>query len=329
MEYVHHCVFCGWSRAASSPTMLAPRCKRCGCTLRAVTAEEWSRTGGTPPEDAAPAARSHDVTAMFAALVAVPVLLPVLGVDVGDITFVIPFALLLFATARAAVAARRVVERRGMWSALTLAAGSAAASSALAVATAVVGSSSRLAFYTGSAGSLLLVLGMTLWGRRVLDGVRMERLVDALLLGCVVSAAAIWFVAIPGFSHGGPVLTGVFLVDLVALLVAALATVGRSGSRHRRVGWWLTATCAGAMLGDALVALESGSLVADGLPTALLWGAAAYCLAVAAEVDVPKLEDAEEADLAGGGRELVSARRLAPLAAVGVLVACVLLATPL
>ena len=34
------------------------------------------------------------------------------------------------------------------------------------------------------------------------------------------------------------------------------------------------------------------------------------------------------ADLAGGGRELVSPRRLAPLAVVGVLVACALLATP-
>ena len=34
-------------------------------------------------------------------------------------------------------------------------------------------------------------------------------------------------------------------------------------------------------------------------------------------------------DLAGGRRELLSPRRLAPLAAVGVVVACVLLAVPL
>jgi hypothetical protein len=248
MEYVHHCVFCGWSRAASSPTLLAPSCARCGCTLRAATAQEWSRTGGALPEESRPTPRGHDVTAMFAALLTIPVLLPVLGVDVGDITFVIPFALLLLATA-------------------------------------VAGSSSRIAFYLGSAASLLLLLAMTLWARRVLAGVRMERLVDALLLGCVLSAGAVYFVGVPGFAHGGPVLTGVFLIDLVALLVAALAMVGRSGDRHRRMGWWLTATCAGAMLGDAVVALESGSLVAHGLPTALLWAAAGYCVAVAAEVE--------------------------------------------
>jgi diguanylate cyclase (GGDEF)-like protein len=315
MEYVHHCVFCGWSRAASSPTLLAPSCARCGCTLRAATAEEWSRTGGTLPEESHATQRGHDVTAMFAALVAIPVLLPVLGVHVGDITFVIPFGLLLFATARAAGAARRAVERRGMWWVLAGAAGTATGSSALAVATAVAGSSSRIAFYVGSAASLLLVLAMTLWARRVLDGVRMEQLVDALLLGCVLSAGAIYFVAVPGFAHGGPVLTGVFLTDLVALLVAALATVGRSGDRHRRVGWWLTATCAGAMLGDALVALESGGLVADGLPTAVLWAAAGYCVAVAAEIDVPRPEDRDDAELGSGGRWLL-VRVVLPIVAV-------------
>jgi diguanylate cyclase (GGDEF)-like protein len=316
MPYVHHCVFCGWSRAASSPTLLAPRCDRCGCTLRAVTADEWARTAGTPPEEWHPPARRQDVTALFAALVAIPVLLPVVGLSVGDITFVIPFALLTFATVRAAAAARRVAERRGMWSALVVGLVVAAASSALAVATDIAGTSSRVAFYLGAVASVALVLAMALWARRALAGVRMERLVDALLLGCVTSAGAIYFVAIPAFGRGGAVLTWVFLVDLLALLLAGLATVGRSGTRHRRVGWWLTGCCAAAMAGDGIVALQIGdTLGAHGLPTAILWAAAGYCLAVAAEVDVPRPEDRDDAELDGGGRWLL-VRVVLPVVAV-------------
>src|SRR5438132_1595644 len=118
MEYVHHCVFCGWSRAATSATLLAPCCGSCGCTLRAATVDEWTRTGGTPEASSVPSGptrRHDDVTAMFAALVAIPMVLPVLGVNVSDVTFAIPFGLLLFAATRTALAARRVVERRGMW----------------------------------------------------------------------------------------------------------------------------------------------------------------------------------------------------------------------
>jgi diguanylate cyclase (GGDEF)-like protein/putative nucleotidyltransferase with HDIG domain len=317
MEHVHHCVFCGWSRLAGSATLLSPNCGRCGCTLRATTRDDWARTGGAPAEDQPHTpTRSHDTTALFAAMVALPILLPVLGVHVGDVTFAIPFGLLLFATFRAAGAARRVVERRGMWLTLTVASALAAVSSALAVATAMAGTSTRAAFYLGSTASLALVLAMTLWGRRILHRVRMERLVDALLLGCLLSAGAIYFVAVPGFSHRAPVLTGVFLVDLLALLVASLTTVGRSGSRHRRVGWWLTGTCAAATLGDAVVAVQGGDrLLAAGLPTALLWAAAGYCVAVASEVDVARSDDREVSEPASGRRWLL-VRVVLPIAAV-------------
>jgi diguanylate cyclase (GGDEF)-like protein/putative nucleotidyltransferase with HDIG domain len=253
---------------------------------------------------------------MFAALVAIPMVLPVVGLSVGDITFLIPFALLLFACVRLAGAARHESERRGTWSALALATGLGAVSSALVVATDVAGTSPKIAFYVGAGASAFLVLAMTLWARRALDGVRMERVVDALLLGCVVAAGAIYFVAVPGFARGGPVLTWVFLVDLLALLLAALTTVGRSGTRHRRVGWWLTGACAAAMAGDGVVALQIGDrLGAHGLPTALMWAAAGYCVAVAAEVDVARPEDRDDAELKDGGRWLL-VRVVLPVVAV-------------
>jgi hypothetical protein len=40
MEYVHHCVFCGWSRPGASPTILSPVCESCGCALRSSSASE-------------------------------------------------------------------------------------------------------------------------------------------------------------------------------------------------------------------------------------------------------------------------------------------------
>jgi hypothetical protein len=37
-SWVHQCPWCGWSRDASSPTILAPRCTTCGGMLEAVPA---------------------------------------------------------------------------------------------------------------------------------------------------------------------------------------------------------------------------------------------------------------------------------------------------
>src|SRR4249919_210819 len=105
--FVHHCVFCGWSRPAASATLLAPECEGCGCTLRASRAEDHRHDSGDHHAPRVPPSRSRDVTAAFAALVAVPLLLPVAGVDLGDFTFAVPFALLCFSAARCGAAARR------------------------------------------------------------------------------------------------------------------------------------------------------------------------------------------------------------------------------
>ena len=38
MEYVHHCIVCGWDRYAASPTVTSPRCENCGCALASMHA---------------------------------------------------------------------------------------------------------------------------------------------------------------------------------------------------------------------------------------------------------------------------------------------------
>lgn len=41
MDYVHRCFFCGWHRAAASPTVVNPRCEKCGCALSSVAAIDF------------------------------------------------------------------------------------------------------------------------------------------------------------------------------------------------------------------------------------------------------------------------------------------------
>jgi hypothetical protein len=51
MDYVHHCVFCGWSRPGATPTILAPGCERCGCALRSIPAADFTAAADGPEDD--------------------------------------------------------------------------------------------------------------------------------------------------------------------------------------------------------------------------------------------------------------------------------------
>ena len=42
-SWVHRCPWCDWSREATSPTILAPRCTNCGGMLEAVPATAAAR----------------------------------------------------------------------------------------------------------------------------------------------------------------------------------------------------------------------------------------------------------------------------------------------
>ena len=100
----------------------------------------------------------------------------------------------------------------------------------------------------------------------------------------------------------------------------------------------------GSLALPALVAVGAGvglvAAIANNLP-ASVWaasllaaGPAAYAATIGLAVGALATPQGSVAtlvasDLAGGRRELLSPRRLAPLAAVGVVVACVLLAVPL
>src|SRR5207248_11349605 len=96
-----------------------------------------------------------------------------------------------------------------------------------------------------------------------------------------------------------------------------VAAVVRRESGHRKAALWLTGACAAAALGDGLVsAAAAGQIRSLNVVTAVLWAAAGYGLAAAAEGENGRPETAKEPpDPTSGGSWLV-ARVALPLAAV-------------
>src|SRR4051794_9080881 len=193
MDYVHHCPFCSWQRPAVSATMLAPHCERCGGTLRAVGADraeearrEDADTKSDPPR--------RDGTPVFALLMVVPWLLPLLGVRVGDLAFVGPAVLCMSALAALRAAARREPARAPVWRALAGSAALGVASSVLAVVDSVVGTGiAGAGFYLGAAASALLVVAAVHLARTgTSQRTDWDSVVDAALVGLVACAVGVY-----------------------------------------------------------------------------------------------------------------------------------------
>ena len=197
----------------------------------------------------------------------------------------------------ATAAAGRVPARRLLWYVLAAGAGTAAVASALGLVATLGGGSATAAFYVGSLGSAGLLVGAAILARRELPGTRFDAVVEALILITLIAALGVWFVAIPGFTSGDSLLTALFLVDLVALALAALAAVGGRGVA--RVGGRIALGCAIASAGDGLVAVESaGQLGAVEFLAPLLWAAAGAALTAAADGDSPRTRPRARRELA-------------------------------
>jgi diguanylate cyclase (GGDEF)-like protein len=191
-----------------------------------------------------------------------------------------------FAVRRCAAAAGRCPERRGVWSMLGTGNLFGGLAAALAVVVGAAGDGATAALYVGFAGSLGLLGGAALLARQNLPGARLDQLGDAVLLATLVVAVGGFAVAVPGFEHGDSLLTLVFLVDLAAGLLGALATLAGLGGRERRVGWAIVAGCATAAIGDGLTSASAAGQVGDVVSiTAILWAATGFSVALAARLD--------------------------------------------
>jgi diguanylate cyclase (GGDEF)-like protein/putative nucleotidyltransferase with HDIG domain len=240
-----------------------------------------------------PPSTGGDVTALFAMLVAVPLLLPLLS-GLANFLFLLPVVVMAVAAPRCIVAARSSSHPL-LWRVYAVAAVLGAITAALATASVFDGRLTTIAFYFGSGASACFLAGLLPLVRRELLTAT-ERLVDALLFDAVVVALGVWFVAVPGFEHGDPVLTTVFVIDLVALALAAVPTLAATRRSDRRTGWWLLGVCAGAMVGDGFVTVGG---VAPAV-TALCWTASSVALVGAAtcrereEAAGPEAEEDDE-----------------------------------
>ncbi|MEA2413335.1 MAG: hypothetical protein QOC77_3896 [Thermoleophilaceae bacterium] len=237
-----------------------------------------------------PPSKGGDVTALFAMLVSVPLLLPLLS-GLGFVLFALPALAMAVATPRCLAAARRSAHPL-LWRVYALAAVLGGATSLVATASLLDHSLTIVAFYLGSGASLCFLLGLLPLLRRNLLQTRLERFVDALIFDAVVVSLALWFVALPGFRHGDPILTLVFVIDLAALALAAVPTLAATARADRRTGWWLVGVCAGASVGDALVAAGNRSPAL----TAICWTASSLSLVAAASDRSGLAEDGDDTE---------------------------------
>src|SRR4051812_42707965 len=270
-----------------------------------------------------PPSRGTDISAIFVLFAAGPLLLPLIGAQIEVIAFATPLVFCLFAGWRCALAARRSPQRAPVW--ITLAGSVVTAAAASIVA--LLSSDSHAAFYVGTAASALLTAAMLDLARRVLAGVPRARIADGLLFPVLATSVTVWFVAIPGFRDGDEVLTMAVVLDLIALCAAAVALVVRPSGQNLHLTAPLALGLGLAMVGDGLISSDAaGLLTTSGLPTALMWAAAAYLLAFAADFDTPGGQvddDLDEADIAAA--RWVIARVILPLVAV-VIVPVILIA---
>ena len=318
---MHHCVFCGWWREAQSATILHPACERCGCTLRADDRDEFERMARPTRRRLVPftPAANSDSTGVFGLLVVIPMLLPVFGIDLGDVVFALPMVLLTLAIATGVKAVRASGERRRMWQWLVASVVLAAAASVAGLVGAFLETGGEeLVFYVGSLASVFLLIGVASFAVPCLRRAGAVPLIDAAIVTVTGGALAAVFVIVPGFSRGDTLLTLVAGIDLLALLLVVLASVARRSRGERRVLIPLAAGLGAATLGDCLVsATAAGQIAVPAGFTAVLWAVAGYVFALSAEAEYTgKIAAAATPAVTRPGDRWIYARALLPLVVI-------------
>ena len=238
--------------------------------------------------------------------------------------FALPLAVLVVAAVMAVLAARQLPGQRTVWLVFALMSTLAAAASAAALVSSLTGTSISHAYYFGSSASVLMLGATAARARRSLAGARLDGVLEALIFVVLAGALSVYFVIVPGLEEGDPVLAAAFVVDFVALSLAALCAI--AGARSElRVTWAILGGVAAATTGDGvLCAGAAGQVASLTVVTALTWGMAGVAFAWAAGAAT------RPAPVEGGQAERwISSRILVPFAAVVALpeIALVLWAT--
>ncbi|HVL95468.1 MAG TPA: GGDEF domain-containing protein [Solirubrobacteraceae bacterium] len=295
--FVHYCVFCGAHRPAESETMLEPSCAECGCAMRACGAEEYPRIAAGLRDQREPVRARLDGAGPLALMVCVPFLMPLLGVEVRDVIFLVPLVFLVLGAATASAASRRRGEPATAWRAYALSAVVAAGAVGVATLLAVAGASTTPAYHLGGVASVAMTAGLLahIWPR--LRRAQAERVLDAVQLLLVVAAATIYFVVAPGLASGHRILTLLVAIGLLGFLLAGVLTACGRRAQDRRVARWLWAMASAALLAHALIAAEAVHGLA-GVPApeiaSVLLALQGWLLAKAAAVERPLPQRGDE-----------------------------------
>jgi diguanylate cyclase (GGDEF)-like protein/putative nucleotidyltransferase with HDIG domain len=231
-------------------------------------------------------AANADSTGIFGLLVVVAMLLPVFGVELGDVVFALPMVLLTLAIATGLKAARATTERRRMWLWLVASVALAAGASVAGLVGAFLGGDGEVVFYVGSLASVFLLIGVATFAVPCLRRAQAVPLIDAAIVTVTGGVLAAVFVVVPGLTRGDALLTLVAGIDLLALLLTTLAAVARRTRGERRVLIPLAIGLAAATLGDCLVsATAAGQIAVPPGVTGILWAVAGYVFALSAEAE--------------------------------------------
>jgi hypothetical protein len=316
MDFVHYCVYCAWHVAAPGPTMLAPACPDCGCSLRSCPEGAFAAIRAEEIDDTPAERRRPDGGAWMGVFVVVAFGIPLSGVDLTGLSFAVPLVLALFTGLRCLAAARADPRLEAVWRACAAGAFLAAVSSLL-LATRAFAGAPTVAFYLGAVVSCLVLAGGVVLALRTVREGRLDGLLDALVLAIVLVALAVRGVVIPGAGHADPVLLSIFAIDLIALIFSVTAAVAAPRHRDRRIGLRFSVICLAAAAGDAAVVIggASGSETAA-WTVAVGWSIALYALASAATIALEPPRP-EPDDLAT--RRRVAARVVLPFLAASAL----------
>jgi len=236
--------------------------------------------------------------------------------DLAAVAWGICAAVSAFAAFRCALAAKRDPASRGRWLMLALAMAVGGVAAGLAVGVALGVYPRDVAVDPAFARSAALLAAVSAGASRTIRGTRLVGATDAALLSIPLVAVGIYYVAIPGFDHGHPLLTVVFVTNVAALLVCAFTTLAGSDRSSRLAGWWILAACCMAAAGDGLIAARAANEIhaTVGWLTASLWTLASASIALAAILPASSAEEAEHDTLSG--RRWMLARVVVPLLAV-------------
>src|SRR4051794_11975172 len=150
--------------------------------------------------------RTDSSGAFVIALAAGPMVLPVLGVHVGDLLFALPLITCVWGAIAAFSAARRRPERRLAWLWFSAACTVAALASILGIVGKVSGEGETAGLYVGLVASGCIVMAASTMAGQALRAKGWAAMVDPLLLACVGASLGIYLLVLPGFERGDAIL---------------------------------------------------------------------------------------------------------------------------